>query len=799
MSGPVVRRFPNGMPPRGHRAAETMDYYSVVQPDTVDLVQVFRGLRRQLKLILLVMGLGLLVSTLYVMSAKPIYTATAQLLIDPRPTKVIQADAVAPGLGQDKAIIDSQVGIIRSRAIAERVINQYGVVDGEETRGRFSGLGQRIGEMMSSATRTVLAWFGEAPEEIGPSGKGTDAALMLGRDELSQTDLDRFLLGLVVARKEPSYIIAVSYSSTHPARAARIADAFVEAYIADQLDAKTNATRNANVWLKERLAQLRQLVAAQEAEIGDLKAKYSFFGVTDSTGRSTDSTPSERMVGDVLSKLEQAIAAEDAALTRAARLQAAAQNSVRLLSMAEVQASPVIISLRQALADATRRSAEISRRYGPRHPAVADIGAEVASLRGEVDREIERIVTAAGLAHEDAKTQVSMLKARLADLTKGLAVEERNKVRLRELEREANANRGLYNTLLTRYKETSEQESLQTADARVIAKAPLPTMPTYPRKPLALAFGLIAGLSFGIIIGLAREFMNKVFRTPEEVEQVLGMPYLAWLPSVDLRAHRAAKPGLRIAASAAGAADTPAATAGKQLAEPRAQLRVDQGNLYRYVLDHKSSEYSQGIFAIKNAIESQSLNNEPAKVIAVVSALPGEGKSTLAFNLAQYAASTGRKVLLVDCDLRSTSITAAAYPNPKASIVDLLKGDVSIADVIAKDSESGLYFCPGPHGTQIANPMDVLGSARMASFLFQARERYDLVVLDTSPLQPVIDTYALIGHTDRALLVVRSASTTRDEVLSSLKRVYFPRDKFLGVVLNRTEPRRETYSQNYAA
>ena len=306
----------------------------------------------------------------------------------------------------------------------------------------------------------------------------------------------------------------------------------------------------------------------------------------------------------------------------------------------------------------------------------------------------------------------------------------KNDVNLFELERQAKVTSDLYLSLLARLSEAEAAKGLIYADARVVAHATEPQDASVPGKLIPLVLALMGGLGIGVALALIKDHLSTTIRHPDDAASALGIPIVGSTPL----------------------------------------LHTDRDTITREVLTDRSSLFSQSIFSIKHSLlGGGSGAGRPApQLVAFVSALAGEGKSVLAANFAHYAASSGLKTLLVDCNLREPQLTMLLAPASKKSFVDLAKREAEMDDVLVRDTNSGLYFCPGQHGEFSGNPMEILASQEMVEFLGACRQVFDLIVLDTSALLPVVDARALVRSVDVAILVLECGRTSTDDAKQAL-------------------------------
>jgi succinoglycan biosynthesis transport protein ExoP len=216
----------------------------------------------------------------------------------------------------------------------------------------------------------------------------------------------------------------------------------------------------------------------------------------------------------------------------------------------------------------------------------------------------------------------------------------------------------------------------------------------------------------------------------------------------------------------------------------------------KQVLDHPLSPFTESIRSLRMGLRYANLDN-PSKVVLLASSLPGEGKSTIASNLAQHAANTGEKVLLIDMDLRHPALTEIYASGSQHGIVELVTGEAKISSVVKVDPKSKLRFIPASRSDLVSHTSEVLGSKKIKDFLHQLRDVFDLIVIDSSPLLPVTDGRALIDAVDSVVLVVKWETTNQDAVRSAFRQSFGLEEKLIGTVLSQVNPQRAKYYDYY--
>ncbi|MBA4208064.1 MAG: capsular biosynthesis protein [Parvibaculum sp.] len=697
----------------------------------LDLMGLYRTLRKRLGLIVSVtFGLTALVMVV-VLQQTPLYTATAQVLLDRQKMQVTDMEAVMSGLPADSATVDSEVEILKSRALAERVVDRLNLMQDPEFNEALREPSFLRWIDPRFLVRELLALVSADPAPVSEE--------MRTRAERDGV-VDSLLRNLDVTRQRLTYVINLSVTSEQPAKAARIANAYAETYILDQLEAKFDATRQANEWLSRRLGELRQQVRDSERAVEIFRSEQ---GLESSSGV----TVSEQQMSELNAQLilaRTALAEARAKFDRARQIRASGGS---IESMADVVQSGTISSLRQKQAELARELANLSSRYGPRHPEVVNAEAQRRDIDAQIGAEISRIIGSLQNNVSVAETRVASLEQSLRDIRGETGESGQAMVQLRELEREAAANRAVYESFLNRFKETSQQQDLQVPDSRIISPATAPLAPSHPRKALSLALALILSAMLGVGLAFLLEHLDNGMTTARDVEEALALPHLVSVPLVP------AEKG-----------------PGGKLLKP-----------HDYLVQKPLSAFSESLRSLRSALQLSNVDNPP-KVILFTSALPNEGKTTTSVSFARAAAASGLKVVLVDCDLRHPSVHKTfGLATPAAGLVELLAERLDPEAVMIEDDKTSLRVLPIATGT--ANPPDLMVSSQMQLLIERLRGEYDLVVLDSAPVLPVSDSRVLSRLADETVFVVRWSDTPKDAAQSAIRELRLYQSNIAGAIL----------------
>ncbi|WP_404379139.1 GumC family protein [Caenispirillum salinarum] len=645
--------------------------------------------------------LGVVLAGLVMVLVTPLYSATALVLVAAPQSRVVEMDAVMAGTPADAATVFTEAEVLRAPALLHRVAEAEGVYADPEFNAALkpAGLVSLALGMLPAEWRAVV--LGRAPVEDPRSPAARADALEEFRDAVSVAPVHR------------SRVLRVTVESERPETAARLANALARAYLTAQLEAKFDATRKATEWLDTRLADLRAEVRAAETAVADFRTAQ---GLTE----TAEAPLTAQQMGEVSSQL---ILAESRRSEAEARL-AAARRLAGGEGVPEVLNSPLVQRLKEQEASVLRTVSELTTRYGEKHPRMIDARAQLDEVRAKIAAEVGAIV--AGLESEMrvARAREASLRNSLSRLEGRDAQEDTAAVTLRELEREAEASRLMYEGFLARFKETSAQESLQEPDSRVVSPAVVPVNPSHPRRLAWLGSAGVLSLMAGVALAYLREHLDRAVRTAAEAEAATGRAVLAMVPLA---------PG-RTPADAV--LDAPGDAAAEAVRSLRAQLLI------------RTRGAAPG-------------------VVAVTSSLPDEGKSTLALWLARTAAQAGRPAVLVDCDLRRPALARALGLPAGPTVLDVLSGEASLEEALADDPRTGLKVLPG--GRAGVTALDLAEAEATAALLADLKARFDTVVVDAPPVLAVADGRLLARRADHVLYALRWDSTPREAAAEGVR------------------------------
>ena len=710
---------------------------SVTVPSAV-LQFAINFVRRQYVVIAVAVALTTMLGVVYLITTPPSFTAYARMLIDTRKQQVMFPQQPMTWDYMESTTVASQVEVLKSENVARTVVKENHLTEDPD----FVGAGNDLWGTVSAAI------FGAPPPQVR------------SESELTKRAIGAVMGGVSAKRVPGTYVIEVGFESKSSGGAAQIANAVVQAYINDQLDAKFQASRRATAWLRDRIAELKEQSASAERAVETFKEKNNMISAD---GRLVN----EQQVAELSSALVVAKKRTAEAQSRLDRIQSILRGDTIDPVNATVTDSlnnGVVTKLREKYLDDANKEADWSARFGPNHLAAVNLRNQMKGILASIREELVRLAETYKSDLEIAKLGQEAVVKELAGAVAQSQEANQVKVTLRQLESTAKTLRSQYDSLLQKYTETEQGQSFPITEARMLtpAKSGFKSSPVTGR---VLSFAILGGLLLGSGIGWLREFWYRVFRTSKQVETVLGKESIALLPMISTT--KKSRPE-----QSSGAND------------PRIFARGDGPSWA--VLDAPFSRYAEEVRGIKLAIDVNR-GVESNKVVGFTSSMPEEGKSTTSMAVALLAAQANARVILVDCDLRNPSLSRHVAPRATIGLLEVLSGNARLDDAICRDPLSNLVFLPAVVKSRLANSSEVLTSDAMKKLFESLRGHFDYIIVDLSPLVPIVDARSALSFVDAYVLVIEWGTTAIETVERAVHSAKAVSDKVIGVALNKVD------------
>lgn len=715
------------------------------------LTDLLRIIRFRWPVILATVAVVVAVTGVVTFNLTPMYSASSVVMLDQRTNNITDVNAVLAGLPTDPTSIENQVQILRSRSLAGKVIDKLKLESDPGFNPELAIPRPNILDWFSPAR-----WVSAARAAIPALGASEESVSLLTEEEKAAGKrgalINLLLASYTATIQGRSTAMNITVTVDNPNRAALIANAIADAYVDDQLNAKFEATQKTTQWLADRVQELSVQARNADAAVQQYKAQFNLSETA--KGTSLVSQQVAEFSGQLI-VARSALAEKEAVLSRIRELVSSGR-SEDVVSIVNV---PAIVTLRQQEAEILRQEADFSQRFGPRHPRMIELQSQRKTVQDNINDEVDRVVKNSDNEVAIARARVQSLAASLSQLEGKSTDESRDRVRLSELETTAASTRALYESFVEKFKQTEGQDDVQAPDARVISVAQVPMLASSPNKTRSLQLAGIGGLVLGFFFAFLIEKLDSGFRTAAQVEALLRVPVLTSVPEVG-------------------------------------GLLGKSGKLIDQVIDKPTSGFVESLRGIQVGLVLSNVDRRP-KVVLVTSALPAEGKTTIAVGLARLAARAGQKVVLVDGDIRRPGVAKSfGMAVTKNDLVDLLTGTAQLTDVLRKDRATDLILLTTRKLASTAS--DLLGSQAMEGLIATLKDSFDLVIIDSAPVLPVNDSRILAGLADAIVFAVRWEKTPRAAVQQAVQALSAVGASIAGLVLTRAHARRfQYYSYGY--
>ena len=733
---------PNGRPRHASRAAGRVepvvdDYEAEAQQ--AHILDYLRVIHRRRWTATAGFVIPMLIALVYVLTATPVYQATARLLIDAERENVVSFKEVVEQSQSTDAYYQTQYQMLQNRALASKTLDSVGLWNHPAFGGTRSVPPSAIRAAISNAIGTFTAATSQLFKPASPT-----VSPAAGETLLQSRAIDAYLQGLTVAPIRMSRLVDIQFRSSNPALAAKIANAHSRSAIEQNLEFRFHASKEASDWLRVQLAEQRKKV--EESELAVQKYREQNDGVS---------------LEDRQSVVAQKLADVSAAVTRARttriekealyrQLEAIEHNESAVDAFPAVLSNPFIQQLKSQLAELQRQDAQLADQLGERHPDRIKLASAIQLAESKLQAEVTKVVQSVRNDYLSAEAQEKGLMVALEAQQRETLAMNRKGIDGNVLKRDAESNRLLYESLLQRTKETGVSSELRTSNIRLIDPAEIPRIPFSPNKTLTLELTFVVGLMFAAGLALFVEYLDDRIKTPDEIWMHLGLKTLGLIPRV-----------------------TPELVGTHSL--------INNG---------APPNFAEAFRALRTSVMFSSAGGR-APTILVTSTGPGEGKTMTSCNLAVSIAQTRQRVLLIDADMRRPRVHEVFDVEQEPGLSNLMVGTAQSREAMHPSGVKDLWILPAGHIPP--NSAELLTSQQFKDLLWALGGHFDWIVLDSPPVSAVTDAVQLSHDVSGVLFVVGAGKTGRRIAQWALDQLGLAQATMFGAILNGINVDRHPY------
>ena len=665
----------------------------------------------------------------------PIFRATVQVMIESDNPKVVDIEEVLRVNKTDEDYYQTQYGILKSKALALKVIKSLTLKENAEFGGSKKGFS--LGAVFHGMVGWLKTLFSSADAKPDPQ---------LEEDKENNSLIRAYLGRLSVEPIRLSRLVNVSFEGKDPQMAARIANAHAQFFIESNIERKFSASQAAVGWLNQRIKEEEKKLQHSEESLQIYREKQGLIDI--------DFGERQGIILQSLNDLNAALTKAQTEKIEKMQLYSELQKFSGRPELAESLPPVVQNSLIQGLkANYIALSGEyskLSQKYGPEHPNMVRLSSEMQGVRGKIAQEVRKIAQSIETESRLASDKEKAILAAMETKKKEALDLNQKQIKYDALKREVDITRSLFESLLKRAKEAAVTEGLNVTNIVVVDPARVPETPVKPKKAQNILLALITGLTLGIGLAFFFEYLDNTIKTPDEVERYLKIPLLGVVGSFPTDST-----------------------------DPKEKEMITH-------LEPQST-IAEAFRTIRTNLLFSSPDIEK-KVLLVTSVLPLEGKTVLASNLAITFAKMGKNVLLIDADLRRPRIH---------TVFDLERGKGLSALLVGGESTIKNTDIPSlkviTSGALPPNPAELLNSKKMKEFIERAREQYDIIIIDSPPILSVTDPAILATFSDGVVITIRASSTPRPAIKKGIQQLSEVGGKVLGCILNDVNFEKESY------
>jgi succinoglycan biosynthesis transport protein ExoP len=572
--------------------------------------------------------------------------------------------------------------------------------------------------------------------------------------------ISTFLGGLKINPIDGTLLVDISFESPHPELAATAANGLAEAYIEQNLELKIGISQDAIEFLTKKIDELRVKVEESESALERYKEEKEIITVEE----REMITPQK--LAELNSQLLKAQLRRVELETLYNQIEKLSEQPEMVESTPRILDSRFIQSLKSEKIALEKEYSKINRKYGPKHPAIIRLSSQIATIKQKIELEVSKIVNSIKVEYELSKARENVLKRQFEEMKRQALELSKKGIEYAALKRLADSNREVYGTLLKRLRETDVTEDIETLNIRIVDRAEVPRSPVRPAKSKNIMLSVIVGLTLGIGLAFLLEYMDNTIKTHEDIEQRVQLPFLGTIPTI------------RFNSQDNGKESEPSSSENKDL----------------ITSTHPRSTSSEAYRSVRTSALLSTPESPPGKIL-IASAVPYEGKTITAANLAITMAQAGGKTLLLDTDLRKPRIHQIFTLDNTTGLSNIITTGQDPLSFIKKTDIPNLNVLTS--GPIPPNPAELLGSNRMHELMKTFAANFDRIILDSPPLIVVTDASILSTICDGVILVVQANRTGLDVIQRGKELLQDVNARIIGVVLNNMDIERGRYFYYY--
>jgi capsular exopolysaccharide synthesis family protein len=683
--------------------------------------------RRRIALSFFAIVVGIVV--VHSFAATPIYKGTAQVLIDleKNPTMTFTEGGGAFIQMRDASeYYRTQMEILNSRAFGDRVVRKLQL----ENNPFFAKKKEVDGSSIFTNMRRAI--FSVFPSKEKPKNPIPLAAIQEESDPALTSEI---LANMDVEVGRKSNILKINYLSENPMVAAAMANGIASTYIEHNLDIRVKPFRDAVEWLSARTVESRTKVEDSEKVVQRYKEGKGIVSF-----ESKENVITQKLQ-EIMTQLVQAESKRQETEVRYKQIQSVINDTELLATVPDIMNNPVIQALRTDELSVKRKISDLSEKYGPKHPTIVRARTELESIQKNLITEARKMLNASKTDYDISRGRENSLRSAMEEQKQEVLDLGRKAIDYGVIAGEAASNKQFYELLLKKLQEASLSSGINVSNAQVVDGATIPSSSVKPAKMRNILLAMIVGIIGGVFAAFFVEYMDDTIKTPDDIEKLLTIPFLGYVPSTS----------------------------------------KEEGPIYMF--SGSRANIAESYRSIRTSIMLSSTEEDPLRVLLITSTTPNEGKTTTAANLAVAMAQLGERVLLIDTDMRRHNLHKVFGLDNLIGISDMIVDHNNTSGAIRPVSAvPNLSIITG--GTLAPNPSELLGSNSMRLLISKLRSQYDRIILDSPPVMVFSDGLVLSRLADGVVFVVWGGTTGRDNIKKSVQAIKGVSNRILGIVLN---------------